>query len=96
MNSFFQAAMMQRLLPPSVQNAMSLVQQARQIQQNPSMLSQLLQQKGIISEQQAKDIQKMGNNYEQVGQYLIQNGKMPGNLKSYESQVSQIQYMMKK
>ena len=95
MNSFFQTAMMQRMMPPSIQNMMSLVQQARQIQQNPSMLSTLLQQRGLITDQQAKEIQKMGNNYEQIGQYLIQNGKMPNNVKSYEDQVNQIQNMMK-
>lgn len=95
MNSFFQTAMMQRIMPPSLQNMMSLVQQVRQIQQNPSMLSQVLQQKGMITGQQAAEIQKMGNNYEQIGQYLIQNGKMPSNVKSYEDQVKQIQNMMK-
>lgn len=96
MNSFLQAAIMQRMMPPSLQNAMSLVQQARQIQQNPSMLSHLLQQNGMITSEQAKDIQQMGNNYEQIGQYLIKNGKMPGNIKSYENQVSQIQSMLNK
>lgn len=95
MNSFFQSAMMQRMLPPQIQNMMSLVQQARQIQQNPSMLSQLLQQRGMISEQQALDIKNMGTNYEQIGQYLIQNGKIPNNIKSYENQVNQIQNLMK-
>lgn len=95
MNSFFQSAMMQRMLPPQIQNMMSLVQQARQIQQNPSMLSQLLQQRGMISEQQALYIKNMGTNYEQIGQYLIQNGKIPNNIKSYENQVNQIQNLMK-
>ena len=95
MNSFFQAAMMQRFMPPPLQNAMSLVQQIRQVQQDPSSLSQLLQQRGMITSQQAKDIQKMGTNYEQIGQYLIQNGKIPNNISSYENQINQIQNMMR-
>lgn len=95
MNSFLQSALMQRLMPPQVQNMMNIVQQARQIQQNPAMLSPILQQCGMITDQQAKDIQKMGNNYEQIGQYLIQNGRVPNNYKSYSDQVSQIQNMMK-
>ena len=94
MNSFFQSTIMQRMMPPQIQNMMSLVQQVRQIQQNPSMLSQILQQKGMISSKQAKDIQQMGTNYEQIGQYLIQNGRMP-NYKSYEDQATQVQNMMK-
>ncbi len=94
MNSFFQSAFMQHMMPPRIQNMMSLVQQVRQIQQNPSMLSQVLEQRGMISSKQAKDIQQMGNNYEQIGQYLIQNGRMP-NYKSYEDQVNQVQNMMK-
>ncbi len=95
MNSFLQSTMMQRMLPPQVQNVMSLVQQARHIQQNPAMLSQLLQQRGMISDQQAKDIQKMGSNYEEIGQYLIQNGKIPNNIKSYENQINQIQNLLR-
>lgn len=95
MNSFFQSAMMQRMMPPQIQNMMALVQQARQIQSDPTQLPKFLQQRGMISEQQAKAIKDMGNNYEQIGQYLIQNGKMPGNIQSYENQVSQIQNMMK-
>ena len=95
MNSFFQSTLMQRMMPPQVQNMMNLIQQVRQVQQNPSMLSSILQQRGMITSQQAKDIQQMGNNYEQIGQYLIQNGKMPNNYKQYENQVSQVQNMMK-
>lgn len=95
MNTFFQTALMQKLIPPSMQNMMALVQQTRQIKENPSMLSDLLKQRGIISEQQAMDIRNMGSNYEQIGQYLIQNGKLPGNVQQFENQVNQIRDMMK-
>ena len=94
MNSFFQSSLLQRMMPPPMQNMMSFIQQVRQVQQNPSMLSQLLQQRGMISDQQAKEIQKMGTNYEQIGQYLIQNGRMPSNYRQYENQIGQVQSMM--
>jgi mannitol/fructose-specific phosphotransferase system IIA component (Ntr-type) len=87
--------MFRNMLPPPMQNMVNLIQQAQQIQRNPQMLATLLQQRGMITPQQAKDIQTMGNNYEQVGQYLIQNGKMPSNVQPYEGQVSQVQHMMK-
>lgn len=95
MNSFFSSGMFRNMLPPPMQNMVNLIQQAQQIQRNPQMLATLLQQRGMITPQQAKDIQTMGNNYEQVGQYLIQNGKMPSNVQPYEGQVSQVQHMMK-
>lgn len=73
---------------------MNILQQVRQIKQNPSQLAGLLQQRGMINEQQAKDIQQMGGNFEQVGQYLMQNGKMPTNVQQYQGQVNQVQNMM--
>ena len=90
MNSFFQS-----MLPPPMQNMMGLIQQVNQIKQNPAQLASLLQQRGMISKQQVKDIQQMGNNYEQIGQYLIQNGKMPSNIQPYAGQVNQVQNYMK-
>lgn len=95
MNSFLQSTIMKKIMPPQMQNMMSFVQQVRQVQQNPSMLSSILQQRGMITDQQAKEIQKMGNNYEQIGQYLIKNGNMPNNYKQYQNQISQVQNMMK-
>ena len=85
MNSFFN--MMNN---PMIQ----LMNQVRQIKQNPNQLASLLQQRGMISEQQAKEISQMGNNYEQIGHYLMDNGKMPTNVQQYESQVNQLQNMM--
>ena len=97
MNSFLRSApgMIQNMLPPQVQNIMGLIQQVNQIKQNPDHLATLLQQRGMISKQQVQEIQKMGANYEQIGQYLIQNGKMPSNIQSYEGQVNQVQNYMK-
>lgn len=73
---------------------MQIMKQVQQIKQNPNQLASLLQQRGMISEQQAKDILGMGNNYEQIGQYLMQNGKMPTNVQQYESQVNEVQNYM--
>jgi len=75
---------------------MNLLQQVRQIKQNPSQLAGILQQRGMINEQQARDIQQMGGNFEQVGQYLMQNGKMPTNVQQYQGQVNQVQDMLNK
>ena len=96
MNSFLNSApgMIRNMMPPQIQNMMNIMQQAQQIKQNPNLLAQLLQKRGMINAQQVKDIERMGNNYEQIGQYLMQNGKMPTNLRPYEDQVSQVQNLM--
>ena len=73
---------------------MNIIRQVQQINQNPNQLASLLQQKGMINDQQAKDIQQMGGNFEQVGQYLMQNGKMPTNVQQYQGQVNQVQNMI--
>lgn len=73
---------------------MNLMRQVQQIKQNPNQLATLLQQRGMINEQQAQDIQKMGGNYEQIGQYLMTNGKLPGNVQPYENKVNEVQNMM--
>ena len=67
----------------------NIVKQVQQIKQNPNQLATLLQQRGMINEQQAKEIQKMGGNYEQIGQYLMNNGRMPTNVQQYQNQVNQ-------
>ena len=73
---------------------MNIIRKVQQIKQNPNQLATLLQQRGMINEQQAKDIQKMGGNYEQIGQYLMNNGRMPTNVQQYQDQVNQVQNMM--
>lgn len=97
MNTFLNSAptILQRMLPPQVQNIMAFVQQVRQVQQSPESLAGILQKQGMIDANQAKEIKAMGTNYEMVGQYLIQNGRMPSNVQSYEGQVSQVQHLMK-
>jgi pentose-5-phosphate-3-epimerase len=74
---------------------MQIINQVQQIRQNPNQLANLLQQKGMITPQQAQDIQSMGGDYEQIGQYLMKQGRLPGNVNQYQSQVEQIQNMMK-
>ena len=74
---------------------MQFISQVRQIKQNPNQLANLLQQRGMISPQQAQDIQRMGGNYEQIGHYLMNQGRMPNNEEQYQNQVDQIQNMMK-
>ena len=73
---------------------MNIYRTAQQVKQNPSMLATLLQQRGMINDQQVRDIQNMGSNYEQIGQYLMQSGKMPTNVQQYEQQVNEVQNMM--
>lgn len=73
---------------------MNIIRQVQQIKQNPNQLASLLQQRGMINDQQAKDIQQMGTNYEQIGQYLMNNGRMPTNVQQYNGQVQQVQDMM--
>ena len=82
------------MFAPRVNNIMNVMQQVQQIKQNPNQLASLLRQRGMINEQQAQDIQKMGNNYEQIGHYLMNNGKMPTNVQPYENQVNEVQNMM--
>lgn len=74
---------------------MQIINQVQQIRQNPNQLANLLQQKGMITPQQAQDIQSMGGDYEQIGQYLMKQGRLPGNVSQYQGQVEQIQNMMK-
>lgn len=72
-----------------------IIQQVQQIKRNPAQLANVLQQKGMINPQQAQDIQKMGGNYQQISQYLMNQGRMPTNVQQYQGQVDQIQNMMK-
>ena len=71
-----------------------IIQQVQQIRQNPNQLATLLQQRGMINAQQAQDIQKMGGNYEQIGQYLMNNGRIPNNIQPYQNKVNEVQNMI--
>lgn len=90
MNPFF------NMMRPMMQQnpMMQVIQQYRQIKNNPEQLATFLKQKGMITDDQCTDISKMGGHYSQVGQYLMNNGKMPTNVQQYENQVSQVQNMM--
>lgn len=74
--------------------AMQFIQRVMQIKQDPTQLSNLLMQRGMINQQQAQEIARMGGNYEQIGQYLISNGKMPTNVQAYQGQVNEVQNLM--
>lgn len=89
MNPFFRA-----MRPNPMNNLMNVMNQARQIRQNPNMLAQLLKQRGLINDRQMQDIQQMGGNYEQIGRYLMNNGAMPNNVDQYKNTVDQVQNMM--
>lgn len=73
---------------------MQFIQQVQQIRQNPNQLANVLQQRGMINPQQAQEIQKMGGNYEQIGRYLMNQGRMPSNIQQYENKVQEVQNMM--
>lgn len=91
MNPFFNPMAMQGMRANPMQNVMNVMQQVRQIKQNPNQLASFLQQRGMINENQARDIQSMGSNYQQIGRYLMNNGKLPNDVQSYQSQVEQVQ-----
>ena len=75
---------------------MNIINQYHAIKQDPTQLAGFLQQRGIINPQQAQEIEKMNGNYEQVGQYLMSKGCMPGNApQQYQNDISQIQGMVK-
>lgn len=74
---------------------MQMIQQVRQIKQNPNQLANLLRQRGMITDDQISQVQQMGNNYEEIGRFLIGNGKLPNNVQQYQGQVDEIQNMMK-
>ena len=80
---------------PFMNNPMiQIIQQVQQIKRNPNQLANILQQQGMITPQQVQDIQKMGGNYEQIGHYLMSNGRIPQNYQQYQGDVNQIQNMM--
>lgn len=74
----------------------NLLNQVRQIKQNPNQLASLLRQRGMINDAQAQEIQKMGGNYEQIGHYLMNQGRMPTDVSKYQNQVNQVSDMLDK
>lgn len=57
-------------------NAMQVANLFRQIQNDPSKITDLLLQKGRISEEQYKEMQKFGGNPRMMVQYLLGQGVM--------------------
>lgn len=83
MNSIFN-----RFRQPNGQpNVFNIMQQFRQVQQNPAQIGQLLYNTGRINQQQLQDIQKMSNP-RQIGEYLM--GQNPQFKQMYD-QASQTQ-----
>ena len=70
---------------------MQVIQQYRQIKQNPNQFATFLRQRGMISDDQVAEINKMGGHYGQIGQYLMNQGRMPQNVDQYQNQVQEIQ-----
>ena len=56
---------------------MQVMNQFQQIRQNPNQLGALLKSRGLINDQQVRDISQMGTDYTKVGQYLMNNRIMP-------------------
>lgn len=56
--------------PNGQPNILNIMQQFKQIQQNPAQIGQLLYNTGRINAQQLQDIQKMTNPRE-IGEYLL-------------------------
>lgn len=73
---------------------LNFIRTVQSVRQNPNQLAGLLKQRGLINDSQAHDIEKMNGNYEQIGQYLMQNGMMPRNVNQYKGQVDDIQRML--
>lgn len=89
-NSLFQA-----LTKNSMPNMMQVLNQVRQIQQNPGQLAQFLKDNGRINDEQFAHIQKMGTDYQQIGQYLMQTGSMPRNVGGMNGIIQQVQSQLK-
>ena len=73
--------------PNGQPNVFNIMQQFRQVQQNPSQIGQLLYNTGRINQQQLQDIQKMSNP-RQIGEYLM--GQNPQFKQMYD-QASHVQ-----
>jgi hypothetical protein len=59
----------------------NLLMMARQIQNNPDQLKQMLYQNGKISQEQFEAIKPM-NSFSEIGQYLVDNNVIPSNLQN--------------
>lgn len=78
-------------------DVLNVVNQVRQIKQNPSHIGKYLYDNGRIDQRQMEEIEKMGGNVEQIGQYLMNQGFIPpqDKLQSSQPYFSQIQRRLK-
>lgn len=60
----------------STNNIMSLIQQAKQMENNPGQILDILMQKGKINQQQYNELQQYKNNPQQVVYYLMNHGNI--------------------
>lgn len=75
-------------------NMVNMVQQIRQMQQNPNQLADLLLNAGKITNEQYNEIK--GYNPQQIGEYLMKTGSLPQQqLQQAYGMVPQVQQMMK-
>ena len=81
----------------NLMNIMNIVSQVKQIKENPNGIAQFLYNNGRIDQNQMKDIEKMGGNYEEIGQYLMNKGLMPNQqqLSTMQPYLNQIQGALK-
>ena len=58
-------------------NMMNVLQQIRNVQQNPNQLADLLLNSGKINQQQYEQIKTFNGNPQQIGEYLMRTGTLP-------------------
>lgn len=78
-------------------NMVNMVQQIRNMQQNPNQLADLLMNSGKINQQQYEQIKQFNGNPQKIGEYLMQTGTMPQQQvqQAYQNIVPQIQNELK-
>lgn len=75
-------------------NIVNLLQQARQVQSNPSQLRQILYQSGLVNKEQFSALKGMTPT--EIGNYVSQNNIIPSSkLGALQQQAAQIQNLMK-
>ena len=75
-------------------NVMNMIQQIKQMQQNPNQLASLLLNNNKITKEQYEEIKDL--NPQQIGEYLMNAGSLPQQqLQQAYGMVPQVQQMMK-
>lgn len=78
-----------------VSNVMNMIQQIRQMQQNPNQLASLLLNNNKITREQYEEIKNY--NPQQIGEYLMKTGSIPQQQvqQAYQNIVPQVQQQLK-